>query len=100
VTTPERDTRQLRHWRTCEDCGGLLVYDKAAVDLLASPCASSDNHAQMADAAEMLWVVLANVSGGDWTQQSAEWQDAAARWRDNYFAALKGYLQARDGDQS
>jgi hypothetical protein len=41
----------------------------------------------MADAAEMLWVVLANVSGGDWTQQSAEWQDAAARWRDHYFAA-------------
>jgi hypothetical protein len=43
----------------------------------------------MADAAEMLWVVLANVSGGDWTKQSAEWQEAAARWRDNYFAALR-----------
>lgn len=41
----------------------------------------------MADAAEMLWVVLANVSGGDWTQQTPEWQEAAARWRDNYFAA-------------
>jgi hypothetical protein len=43
----------------------------------------------MEDAAEMLWVVLANVSGGDWTKQSTEWQEAAARWRDNYFAALK-----------
>jgi hypothetical protein len=43
----------------------------------------------MADAAEMLWVVLANVSGGDWTQQSAEWQLAVERWRDNYFAALR-----------
>jgi hypothetical protein len=43
----------------------------------------------MADAAEMLWVVLANVSGGDWNRQSPEWQEAAARWRDNYFAALK-----------
>lgn len=41
----------------------------------------------LADAAEMLWVVLANVSGGDWTQQSAEWQAAAARWRDAYVAA-------------
>lgn len=39
----------------------------------------------LANAAEMLWVVLANVSGGDWTQQTAEWQEAAARWRDNYF---------------
>lgn len=38
------------------------------------------------DAAEMLWVVLANVD--DWTKQSDEWQKAAARWRDNYFAAL------------
>lgn len=43
----------------------------------------------MADAAEMLWVVLANVSGGDWTKQTPDWQEAAARWRDNYFAALK-----------
>jgi hypothetical protein len=43
----------------------------------------------MTDAAEMLWVVLANVSGGDWTKQSAEWREAAARWRDNYFAAVK-----------
>jgi len=43
----------------------------------------------MTDAAEMLWVVLANVSGGDWTKQSPEWQEAAARWRDNYFASLK-----------
>ena len=42
----------------------------------------------MADAAEMLWVVLANVSGGDWTQQTPEWREAAARWRDNYFALL------------
>jgi hypothetical protein len=44
----------------------------------------------MQDAAEMLWVVLANVSGGDWSKQTPEWQEAAARWRDNYFAALTG----------
>ena len=43
----------------------------------------------MADAAEMLWIVLANVSGGNWKEQSPEWQEAAARWRDNYFAVLK-----------
>jgi len=42
---------------------------------------------RMGDAAEMLWVVLANVSEGDWTKQTLEWQKAAARWRDNYFAA-------------
>ena len=37
------------------------------------------------EAAEMLWVVLANVSGGDWTKQTKEWQKAAAKWRDFYF---------------
>jgi hypothetical protein len=48
---------------------------------------------QMQDAAEMLWVVLANVSGGDWSKQTPEWQEAAARWRDHYFAVLSS-----DGD--
>lgn len=42
----------------------------------------------MRDAAEMLWVILANVSGGDWDKQSDEWQEAAQRWRDNYFQSL------------
>jgi hypothetical protein len=51
--------------------------------------ASVPPQTQMADAAEMLWVVLANVSGGDWTKQSADWQKYAAKWRDNYFAAVK-----------
>lgn len=46
----------------------------------------------MSDAADMLWVVLANVSGGDWTKQTPDWQEAAARWRDNYFEALKSGL--------
>jgi len=44
---------------------------------------------KMADAAEMLWVVLANVSGGDWTKQTKGWQEVAARWRDYYFDALR-----------
>lgn len=41
------------------------------------------------DAAEMLLVVLANVSGGDWTAKPEKWPLAAARWRDNYFEAIK-----------
>ncbi|HWP71909.1 MAG TPA: hypothetical protein VNM36_12430 [Gemmatimonadaceae bacterium] len=48
---------------------------------------------KMADAAEMLWSVVANVSEGDWTKQSPEWQEAAAHWRNNYFAALDHYLR-------
>lgn len=45
-------------------------------------------------AAEMLWVVVANVSGGDWPQQSPEWQEAAARWRDNYFFVRDKWAEA------
>lgn len=37
------------------------------------------------DAAEMLWVVVANVSSSNWNLQTQQWRDAAARWRDNYF---------------
>ncbi len=43
----------------------------------------------MADAAEMLWTVVANVSGGDWSKQNKMWQEAAERWSDNYLKALK-----------
>lgn len=40
-------------------------------------------------AAEMLWVVVSNVSDGDWTKQSEDWQTFAANWRDNYFKVTK-----------
>jgi hypothetical protein len=30
------------------------------------------------------WVMIANVSGGDWDRQSADWRAAAERWRDTY----------------
>lgn len=39
---------------------------------------------RMTNAAEMLWIVLANVSNGDWTKQTPEWQDCAARSRDEF----------------
>ena len=48
-----------------------------------------DDLIKLADAAEMLWVVLANVSEGDWTKQTEGWQIAAKKWRDNYFEAIK-----------
>ena len=44
---------------------------------------------EFVDAAEMLWICLANVSEGDWTKQTIAWQEAAQKWRDNYFKRLK-----------
>lgn len=35
-----------------------------------------------ADVVEDAWGIIANVSGGNWNLQSAEWMAAAKRWRD------------------
>lgn len=36
---------------------------------------------------ETAWTLLANASGGDWTRESKDWQDAAAAWRDQWIAS-------------
>ena len=36
------------------------------------------------------WVLLANVSDGDWTKQTPEWQEAVVRWRDEFHTSLDG----------
>lgn len=43
---------------------------------------------RLQDAMEAAWVILANVSGGEWTQQSEEWCEAARKWRDNEWHAM------------
>lgn len=40
------------------------------------------------DLAYLAWVVIANVSEGDWSKQTPEWQEAAANWRDKYHGML------------
>lgn len=40
------------------------------------------------DALYQAWAIIANVSGGDWTKQPQEWQDAAAMWRDEQLRPL------------
>jgi len=36
------------------------------------------------------WVLLANVSEGDWTKQTPEWREAALRWREAFHESLDG----------
>lgn len=43
------------------------------------------------DLVEMAWVLLANVSEGDWTKQPQEWQDAVVKWRDEYHAHIEDF---------
>lgn len=54
----------------------------------------------MADAAHMFWGVVANVSEGDWSKQSPEWQAAAARARDHYHQALDAHVDSQKAQVS
>jgi hypothetical protein len=40
------------------------------------------------DLLHQAWVVIANVSEGDWSEQPIAWQAAAIRWRDEWHATL------------
>lgn len=42
------------------------------------------------NALDLAWGIIANVSGGDWSQQSEEWRKAATRWRDELYACPLG----------
>jgi hypothetical protein len=44
------------------------------------------------DLLESAWGIIANAGGGDWTTQTAEWQEAARRWRDSYHEAIKPFI--------
>jgi hypothetical protein len=52
------------------------------------------------DLAYWAWTLLANVSEGDWSQQTTEWQQAVVRWRDAFHEALDDYGQCGDRDAS
>jgi hypothetical protein len=41
---------------------------------------------------EWAWTILANVSDGDWTKQSPEWQEAVANWRDKEYGHVSSAL--------
>lgn len=105
--------------RRCE-CGARLVWTAVWQGACCVICSRRDAEVEietltqahatltaevsrLRDAAEMLWVVLANVSGGDWEKQTPEWQEAAARWRDNYYRVAQrpdslGRIEAPVGD--
>ena len=48
------------------------------------------------DSADMLWVCLANVSGGDWSKQNKDWQEATIKWRDNYFRSIERHVESKN----
>ena len=57
--------------------------------------AANENTRRLHDCLETAWGIIANVSGGDWTRQKSEWQEAVVRWRDNQFDPIMKELSER-----
>ena len=71
------------------DNRSVVEFSVFSKDDIRKCCLDKQKVKEFVNAAEMLWVVLANVSEGNWSLQSEEWQKAASRWRDNYFKKLE-----------
>lgn len=50
---------------------------------------------QFEDCLENAWGIIANVSGGDWSKQHAEWRGATIDWRNNSFHPLWSQVAKR-----
>lgn len=57
--------------------------------------AANENTMRLHDCLETAWGIIANVSGGDWTLQKPEWQEAVVRWRDYQFDPIMKELSER-----
>jgi hypothetical protein len=64
-------------------------FDDAKVKVLQCLTqAQEGREGEWKDCAEYGWTIIANASGGDWTKEAKDWQEAAARFRDQYHACL------------
>jgi len=66
-----------------------------AVDLKKENDELKQRIKRMDDCIETAWGIIANVSGGDWTRQKPQWQEAVVRWRDNDFHPIMKELSER-----
>jgi hypothetical protein len=55
---------------------------------------------RLEDCIETAWGIIANVSGGDWTRQKPQWQEAVVRWRDNDFHPIMKELSERKAKEA
>ena len=67
----------------------------AAIDLKKENDELKQRIKRMDDCIETAWGIIANVSGGDWTRQKPQWQEAVVRWRDNDFHPIMKELSER-----
>lgn len=85
------DVIEVDGWYRDRHRSALQVVREVAA-ALTKPTKDGSN---LLDAVEMAWVIIANVSGGDLTMQSQDWQGAVRRWADEWLPVLGKGLQAR-----
>jgi len=60
----------------------------AAVDLKKENDELKQRIKRLEEALGVSWGIIANVSGGNWTEQKPVWVDTAVRWRDDSLIPL------------
>ena len=62
--------------------------------------AANNRIKRLEDCIETAWGIIANVSGGDWTRQKPQWQEAVVRWRDSDFHPIMKELSERKAKEA
>lgn len=79
----------------CENDFTFISHARADVpDLVAEVDLRRAEIGKLRNLAETAWSIIANASGGDWSRENAEWNQAAARWRDDYHAMPESSARA------
>jgi hypothetical protein len=68
--------------------GGMVRLQRADLPAIITWLTADSDESAPDDLLYEAWAIIANVSEGDWTQQSDEWLTAATRWRDRWHAHL------------
>ena len=93
--TPRTGKNRVRFSTLCHPEDAWWVHETVSAQLERELNAANENTRRLHDCLETAWGIIANVSGGDWTRQKPEWQEAVVRWRDNKFDLIMKELSER-----
>ena len=84
--------RDQPNGRKCDDCGAFADYKNW--ELLEGRTKGYPNNVD--DLLDWAWLILANVSGGRWSEQSEDWQEVVIKWREKYHQYRKPFIGPKE----
>ena len=72
----------------------------AAIDLKKENDALKQRINHLENSIQTAWGIIANVSGGDWSEHGSDWREAAIRWRDEEFHPLMKLIAVRKSKEA